>query len=312
MRNSSKTQWPPALGVGARIALLAASGPLRGESDLNAAESHLRARGWEPVRGTHVLGRRGYLAGTDAERLRDLQWALEDPAIDAVWFVRGGYGLSRIVERVSLDAFVTRPKALIGFSDVTALHCAVAARSGIVTYHTHTARAGFPPMSDASLLAAVSQTGEPCGVWAQAQPVTAGRASGRLVGGNLALLAALCGTSYAMTAAGAIVVLEDINEAAYRVDRMLRQLEQSGALRGCVGLAVGQFTSVPDDENPDALTVGELIAELADRLRVPCLANLPIGHIADQWTVPLGAQATLDADAGALLVDVPDVPSIVS
>ena len=312
MRNSSKTQWPPALGVGARIALVAASGPLRGESDLVTAEAHLRARGWEPVRGAHVLSRRGYLAGTDTERLRDLQWALDDPAIDAVWCVRGGYGLTRIVERMSLDAFITRPKALIGYSDVTALHCAVAARSGIVTYHTHTARAVFPPLSDASLHAAVSKTGQPCGVWAPAVPVAGGRATGRLVGGNLALLAALCGTPYAMAAAGAIVVLEDINEAAYRVDRMLRQLEQSGALRGCVGLAIGQFTCVPDDENPGAFTIGELIAELADRLQVPCLANLPIGHIADQWTVPLGAEATLDADARALLVAVPEVPSIAS
>ena len=103
--------------------------------------------------------------------------------------------------------------------------------------------------------------------------------------------------------AGAIVVLEDVNEAAYRVDRMLRQLEQAGALDGCVGLAIGQFTNVPSDENADAMQVGDVIAELAARLGVPCLANLPIGHIADQWTVPLGAQAELDVEGQSLVVE---------
>ncbi len=284
------------------------SGPLRGESDVADAEAHVRSFGYEPVRGANVLARAGYLAGTDAERLHDLQWALDDPAIDAVWCVRGGYGMTRIVDRVSFAAFAERPKPVIGYSDVTALHAAVAAQVGVVTFHAHTARAELPAMSAASLRSALTQQGQPCGVWEEGRSVRAGWVSGRLAGGNLALLAALCGTPNALRAEGAIVILEDLNEAAYRVDRMLRQLKQSGALRGLVGLAVGQFTNVPADENADAFTIEELIADLAHRLRVPCLANLPIGHIADQWTVPLGAQATLDVDARALSVAVPDVP----
>lgn len=294
------------LEAGARVALVSASGPLRGEEDVAGAEDRVRSFGWEPMRGASVLARRGYLAGSDAERLADLQWALDDPAIDAVWCVRGGYGLTRIVDQLSLDAFTARPKPVIGYSDVTALHSAIAARTGIVSFHTHTARAPLPTLSAASLHAAVTQCGEPCGVWAEAVPVAGGTVSGRLAGGNLALLAAVCGTPDALVAHGAIVILEDINEAAYRVDRMLRQLEHSGALRGCVGLAVGQFTQVPSDENPDALTIDALIADLADRLRVPCLSNLPIGHIPDQWTVPLGAQATLDVAARALRVALPE------
>ncbi len=291
------------MGVGARVALVSPSGPLRGEADVARAESHVRGFGWEPVRGGHVLGRRGYLAGSDAERLRDLQWALDASDVDAVWCVRGGYGMTRILAEVSLERFALRPKPVIGFSDVTALHCAVWARAGVVTFHGQTARAEMPALSVASMRAAVTGSAQPCGVWAAADVVRSGRVFGRLAGGNLALLASLCGTADALQGAGAIVVLEDVNEPAYRVDRFLRQLEQSGVLRGCVGLAVGQFTNVAADENPDAMSVRELIAEVADRLRVPCLTNLPIGHIADQWTVPLGAEAWLDVEARSLVVD---------
>lgn len=303
MQTSSKVRWPGVPGAGARVALVCGSGPLRGEEDVQRAESNVRALGWEPVRGASVLRREGYLAGGDDARLWDVQWALDDPAIDAVWCVRGGYGLTRILPAVSLERFAVAPKPVIGYSDVTALHCAIAARVGVVSFHAHTARAEMPTMSVASLASALQRDGQPCGEWAEAEPVRGGRVRGRLAGGNLALLASLCGTSDMLRAAGAIVVLEDVNEAAYRVDRMLRQLGQAGALDGCVGLAIGQFTSVPSDENADAMQVGDVIAELAARLGVPCLVNLPIGHIADQWTVPLGAQAELDVEGQSLVVD---------
>jgi muramoyltetrapeptide carboxypeptidase len=300
-------RWPGALADGARVALVSASGPLRGESDVAGAEARVRAFGWEPVRGPSVLARSGYLAGSDVQRLADLQAALDDPSIDAVWCVRGGYGLTRIIGQLKLAGFAASPKPVIGYSDVTALHCSIAAQCRVVTFHAHTARAELPPMSAHSMHTALVQRGDPCGEWPDAVVVAGGCVRGRLAGGNLALLSALCGTANALDARGAIVVLEDINEAAYRVDRMLRQLEQSGVLSGCVGLAVGQFTQVPADENPGATSIDELVAELADRLRVPCLANLPIGHIADQWTVPLGADATLDVDGRALRVEVPGV-----
>jgi muramoyltetrapeptide carboxypeptidase len=300
MQTSSKVRWPKVLDAGARVALVAPSGPLRGESDVERAESHVRAFGWEPVRGAHALSRRGYLAGNDAERFADLQRALDDPGIDAVWCMRGGYGLTRIVSALSLGGFRRAPKAVLGYSDVTALHAHIAQGAQVVTFHAPVARTSLPSMSQRSLLAAVTRRAEPCGEWNDATVVRSGVARGRVTGGNLALLASLCGTPQTINADGAIVVLEDVHEAAYRVDRMLRQLEAAGALRGCVGLAIGQFTDVPTDDNVGAASVSDLIAELADRLGVPCLANLPIGHIDDQWTVPLGAQAELDVDARML------------
>jgi muramoyltetrapeptide carboxypeptidase len=304
MHESSKERWPRVPKPGARVALVVPAGPLRGDADVETAASQVHAFGWEPVIAPHALSRFGYLAGGDEERAHDLQWALDDPAIDVVWCIRGGFGLTRILDRLSLAAFAQSPKPVIGFSDVTALHSAIASAGNIVSFHGPFPRTPLPPMSARSFRDAVERRADPCGSWAEASVVRAGTATGRLVGGNLALLAALCGTPAALRCADSILVLEDVNEPAYRVDRMLRQLQQSGALDGCVGLAVGQFTAVPADSNAGAFTIPELFAELAEELRLPCLANLPIGHIDDQWTIPLGATATLDADRRALRVQI--------
>jgi muramoyltetrapeptide carboxypeptidase len=300
MHTSSNTFWPRALDPESRIALIAPAGPLRGEYEVVQAEARIADFGWQSVRGAHLLDRAGYLAGTDGDRLADLQWALDDDAIDAVWCMRGGYGMTRILPHLSLTGFAQNPKAVIGYSDITALHCAIARHAPTVSFHAPVGRASLPPMGRRSLHAALTHGDDPCGLWLHAAAVREGVVTGQLAGGNLSLLAALCGTPWALQARGAIVILEDVHEPAYRIDRMLRQLEQAGTFVGCVGLAVGQFTDIPADEAHDALTTDALIHDLADRLAVPCLANLPIGHIADQWTIPLGATAMLDVAARSL------------
>jgi muramoyltetrapeptide carboxypeptidase len=131
----------------------------------------------------------------------------------------------------------------------------------------------------------------------------AGQARGRLVGGNLSLLAALTGTPYAPDLDGVILVLEDVNEDVYRIDRMLTQLRLSGLLRRCVGIAFGAFTDMPGEPGENIRALDALFDEIAKELRVPAFAGAPIGHIDDQWTVPLGAMAEIDADAGTLTVE---------
>jgi muramoyltetrapeptide carboxypeptidase len=294
----------PSIRADARVALVAPAGPLNGERDLERAKGNVRSFGWVPVVGANVLARAGYLAGDDGARLADLNDALVDDAIDAVWCIRGGYGLMRILETIDYAALRRRPKPVIGYSDITALHAAIATRCDAVSFHGPTARAELSVFSRTSLGRALTG-GEPAGLAEGARRLAPGRARGRLVGGNLAILCALAGTAYAPDYRDAIVVMEDVNEAVYRIDRMLTQLRLTGALDACAGIVFGQFTDIPGDAPEEALgarTLEDVLGEVASAVGVPCIAGAPLGHVPDQWTLPLGAQAELDADARTLRI----------
>jgi len=292
----------PTIGAGARVALIAPGGPLKGEDDLQRAEDNARALGWEPRRGSHVLACDGYLAGNDGDRLADLNAALTDDDVDAVWCVRGGYGAMRILNNVDYAALRRRPKPLIGYSDVTALHAAIATRCEVVSYHGPTARAELTPFAKTSLERALHGE-ESCGAAITASMLHPGRARGRLVGGNLALLSALAGTPYEPNYHDAILIVEDVNEAAYRIDRMLTQLRLAGRLARCRGIVFGQFTDIPTAASDGSTrTLDDVLREVVSALEVPSIAGAPIGHVADQWTVPLGAIAELDAESRTLRI----------
>jgi muramoyltetrapeptide carboxypeptidase len=294
----------PTLGAGARVALVAPAGPLRGEDDLRRARDNVRSFGWEPVDGESVLAREGYLAGADGQRLADLNRAIADEDVDAIWCVRGGYGAMRILENVDYASLRRRPKAIIGYSDITALHSAVTTRCELVSFHGPTARAALTSFSRDSLERATTGA-DPCGVAATARTLYEGRARGRLIGGNLALLCSLAGTKFEPDYDGAILVLEDVNEAVYRIDRMLTQLRLAGQLARCSAIVFGQFTDIPIDapeESLGARTLDDVFGEIAETTRVPCIAGAPVGHLADQWTLPLGAHAELDADERRLRI----------
>lgn len=293
---------PPLLRVGARVALVAPAGPLRGEADVQRAIENVRAFGWEPNVSANALARDGYFAGSDADRADELNRALTDDSIDAVWCLRGGYGTTRILDALDYDAIARRPKALIGYSDITALHAALAARCGVVTFHGPTARAPLTAFSRESLARAVVHGCDSCGTAPSARTLRPGRAEGVIAGGNLALLAALAGTRYAPRFDGAIVVMEDIDEAVYRVDRMLRQLLMSGLLDGARALAFGACTNCPEASDDGARRLDDVVAETAAILGIPAVAGLPIGHIPDQWTIPLGALAAIDTESRTLSV----------
>lgn len=294
---------PPLLEPGSRVALVAPSGPLRDETDVHRAVAAARSLDWEPVVGTHVLERRGYLAGPDAHRLADFNQFAGDDSIDGIWCLRGGYGAMRLLEQLDYDAWLRRPKTLIGYSDITALHAAIQVRCDLVTFHGPMARAELTAFSRASLRAAVIDGTNPCGLVPRATTLHPGRARGRLTGGNLALVAALANTRFAASLSGGILLLEDVSEPVYRLDRMLTQLRLSGALDRIAGFGFGQFTEVPDDVTKDERPLADLLQEVADRCSVPCLAGIPLGHVDDQWTFPLGAMAVLDADAQTIVVE---------
>ncbi len=294
----------PAIGPGARVALVAPAGPIKIPADLDRAVKNARLLEWEPVIGEHVRKRDGYFAGSDEERLGDLNAALRDDSVDAVWCLRGGYGAMRLLDGLDYAALRRRPKAIIGYSDVTALHCAIGQRCGLASIHGPTARAKLTKFAARSLRAAVTLD-DSCGVARSARTLVRGRARGRLLGGNLALLAALHGTPYEPDYAGAILVLEDVNEASYRIERMLLQLRLSGSLQQCAGIVFGAFTNTgetKDESLGGTRTVEEVLEEAAEAVGVPSFRGAPVGHIDDQWSVPMGRDAELDAGKHRLTV----------
>ncbi|HEU5303068.1 MAG TPA: LD-carboxypeptidase [Gemmatimonadales bacterium] len=304
---------PPRLASGSRISLVAPAGPLLERDDLTRAEELCRALGYEPIVGKNAYNRHGYCAGTDDERLADLNGALQDSSIDAVWCIRGGYGSLRLLDRVDYGALAQRPKTLVGFSDATALLNAATRLTGIVTFHGPVARAAMPAFSrthfERVLTSAVAagrlgRVPQPADVLIPQEnrivTLCPGIAQGPLAGGNLTLLQCLIGTPYFPELAGAILFLEDVGEDLYRIDRMLAHLRLIGALRRLAGVAVGRFTDMKRSSGDGALGFDEVLASYLEPLGVPVACGFPIGHIDAQWTLPLGVQARLDAGAGEL------------
>ena len=287
---------PAGLRPGDRVAVVAPSGPVD-DGKLDAGVAWLHGLGLDVTLGAHVRDRRGFLAGDDAARAADIQDAWCDPGVAAVLCARGGYGAVRVLGHLDWAALAAaRPKPLHGSSDITALHAAFGARLGVATSFgpmVASLLAGPDPITAASVRAALR--GAPAPVTG-GHPLVPGRAAGPLTGGNLSLLVSLLGTPYAPPPArGRVVLLEDVTEAPYRVDRMLTQLLLAGWFDGAAGIALGSWTDCGDP--------GELRGVLAERLGglgVPVAAGLPIGHGAPQHTVTLGAAAALDADSGTL------------
>jgi muramoyltetrapeptide carboxypeptidase len=297
---------PPLLEPGDRVALVAPAGPVD-EAKIRTAVERCRYLGLEPVPGPGLRGRTGYLAGPDHARAADLQSALQGD-VSGVWAVRGGYGTLRTLQHVELGGLRERPIPFIGFSDNTAIHLALL-RLGVLSFHgPHAGAEHFPAETESAFRAVIMDGGvpgplpQPVGL----EPVTVvpGRAEGPLVGGNLALLAATCGTPYQPDTRGAILFFEDVGEMLYRVDRMLMQLRLAGLLDRVAGIAIGEFTEMLDPVVADGAagepSLQSLVADVLSPLGVPVVMGLPFGHGAQNWTLPLGARARLDASRGSL------------
>ena len=302
---------PPKLVAGSRVALIAPAGPLLEQDDLTRAEALCRVLGYEAVLGKSAHARHGYLAGTDDQRLTDLNSALADPSIDAIWCIRGGYGSIRLLDRVDYEAISRQPKIVIGFSDITTLLNALTRLTGVVTFHGPVARASMTPFSRRHFEVVLTGAGaagrlerlpEPPGVLLSQEnrivTLHPGVAEGPLVGGNLTLLQCLIGTPYFPDMSGAILFLEDVGEDLYRVDRMLSHLRLVGALQRLAGVVIGRFTDLERASPDGALGFDQVMAHFLRPLGIPAAYGFPIGHIEEQWTLPLGVKARLDAGAG--------------
>ncbi|MFB6893723.1 LD-carboxypeptidase [Kitasatospora sp. NPDC056327] len=299
---------PPHLRPGDHVAVIATSGPIDPRR-LDAGTALLRSWGLRVTVAPHVLDTHpvlGHLAGTDADRAADLRDAWLDPTVDAVVCARGGYGVHRMVDLVDWDALrAVPPKVLIGFSDVTSLHEAFAQRLGLATlYGPMTATAGF--VEDGPSAEHLRRTlFEPAATTvltsADATALVPGRARGITAGGCTHVLAAERGTPTARPSyEGCLLVLEDVNEHPYRLDRVLTQLLRSGAFDGVTGIALGSWEGCgPLDR------VRDVMLDRLGPLGIPVVWELGFGHCPSPLTVPLGVPALLDADAGTLTLDLP-------
>jgi muramoyltetrapeptide carboxypeptidase len=296
---------PAALRPGDLVTLVSPSGPVRAEYVADGV-ALLESRGLRVSVGRHTYSRNGFLAGTDGERLADLNAALADPEVRAVVCTRGGYGAQRVVDGLDMPVVRADPKLVVGFSDITALQLALWRGARLATVHGPGPRrlAELAPACGESMRRAV-MTDEPVVVARDpaeetASVLVAGAARGTLLGGNLCLIASTIGTPDMPDLSGALLLLEDLQEPPYKVDRMLTHLRRAGVLTGVAGIAVGQFTECADEW---PVSVVDVLTDRLCDLGVPVLGGLPVGHGAGQLTVPLGVPATLDADAGKLIVE---------
>lgn len=302
----------PRLRPGDTVGLVNPAGVTYESVDIQIARETLAALGLKAKLGTHALDRYGYLAGKDVDRAADVNAMFGDPEIRAVMAIRGGWGCSRILPFLEYELIRKNPKVLVGYSDITSLLLAITTRSGLITFHGPVATSTWnsfsvdyfrrilfgaeavtmqnPGRSDDSL----AQTKD------RVQTVTGGKARGRLLGGNLSVLTGMVGSDYLPDWKDAILFVEDDGEDIYRVDRMITQLKLAGVLGSLRGFIFGKCTKCGSGDSFGSLTLEEVLSDHVKPLGIPSWYGAMIGHIENKFTVPVGAEAEIDADRGTI------------
>jgi muramoyltetrapeptide carboxypeptidase len=284
-------RFPPALRPGDKIAIVAPASPFRA-SEFWRGYAWLRDR-YEVMTSARIFDRHGYLAGTDARRMAELRNAMLEPGVRAIVCARGGYGAMRLVPELPWDEFTEQPRWLVGFSDITALHAVLSTRRVASIHGPHVTGLGrdVTPHTRAAWLQALERP-RAARTWANLRVLHGGRASGVVVGGNLSLVEAMACTGELYIPLGSILMLEDVSERPYRIDRMLTSLALGGHLSRVTGIVFGSFTAC--DPGSDGVRVLDVLAERTKRLGIPVLADAPFGHGEDNDAFVLGSRGTLD------------------
>ncbi len=304
---------PPRLRPGDTVGLVEPAYFTADAFDLAQVMATIRAMGLVPRPAPHLLNRYGYLAGRDEERAADLNAMFADREVKAIFCVRGGWGCARILPHLNWEVIRANPKLLVGFSDITALHLALAARTDCPSIHGPTASSAWGRLSWDSFRQLVFEAQTP--TWrtppgmedrlAQRSGIRTfrpGRASGPLLGGNLTVLSSLVGTPFLPGFDGAILFIEDTDEAQYRIDRMLTQLSLAGILGRVAGVVFGQCTDcvAKNSSSIGGFTLSEVLDQHLAPLGIPAFQGALFGHIADQFSIPVGIRAEIDATEGTI------------
>ena len=300
---------PPRLRPGDTVGLVAPASALTLPAELDRAVHWISGMGLVPKLASHVGDQHGYLAGTDADRAADLDTMFADAEVRAIFAVRGGWGGARILPLLDWATIRANPKLLIGYSDTTALHMAIAARAGFATLHGPNAASRWDRASWESLwriafagkapvlggAAAEDAAGRP------ARSLVPGVARGRLLGGNLTILSTMMGTGWLPDFDGAVLFLEDINEEPYRIDRMLQQLQLAGVLDRLAGVVFGQCTRCSaGDADARTFTLDDVLGAHLAPLGIPVVTGFNSGHVRNQLCLPVNVPVELDAGARTL------------
>ncbi|WP_417886428.1 S66 peptidase family protein [Zunongwangia sp.] len=305
---------PKALKEGDTIGIISPSGAIYENAPYEIAKESFEAMGLKVKFGKYTRNRYGHLAGTDKERAAELNEMFKSPKIDAIIALRGGSGAARILELLDYKAIAKNPKIFIGYSDITALHLAIYKKTGLVTFHAPLAVSTWNQFSVSHFKSILFEKQTPLlenpkdkgdnltQTTNRTRTITSGKAIGVLLGGNLSVLTGIMGSDYFPTDwNNKILYVEDVGEKIYAVDRMMTQLELGGVLKQIKGFVFGKCTDCkPGGSDYGSLTLDEVIDHYLKPLNIPAFSGAMIGHIDDNYTIPNGIEAEINANNGSI------------
>ncbi|WP_162341996.1 S66 peptidase family protein [Cyclobacterium salsum] len=310
---ATKMLLPHRLRTGDRVGLISPSAATGDIMEFTFAREALEALGLQVQEGKYLNSRRGHLAGTDAERAADLNEMFGNEAIKAIVCIRGGSGAARILPLINYQVIKNNPKPILGYSDITALHNAIHAQTGLVTFHGPNGSGSWNPFNADQFRTVFF--GEQNKITYQNEQedtddlvikknrirtIYPGKASGEFVGGNLTVLTALAGSPYLPDFKDKILFLEDIGEEPYRIDRMMSTLMLMGVFNEIKGFVFGQCTDCDPSGGYGNLTIDQILDDYLLHLKIPAYRGAMIGHVPKQFLLPFGAKMTMDAETGIL------------
>ena len=313
LEEKAKVTKPAALKKGDTIGLVCPAYSSFIKEDVQIAIESLEAMGFQVKQGDHIFDRYGYLAGKDEDRAADINKMFADKKVDAIMAMHGGWGCARILPLLDYKTIKRNPKIFIGYSDITALLLGIYAQTNMVTFHGPVGSSSWNNFSvenfksilmdgnAARMTNPVSKGDNLVQTENRIYTINPGKAKGRLMGGNLTVLSNIIGSPYTPDFKDAILFLEDVGEDLYRIDRMLTQLKLAGILNQLSGFVFGKCTDCPPSKGGyGSLTMEDIFEDHIKPLKIPAFSGTMIGHIKDKFTIPLGIEATIDAEKGSI------------
>ncbi len=305
LNESFTALYPTRLTKGDTVVIMGLAGAVRDQKVVVDFKEILEKQGFVVLIGQTVYKTFGYLSGTDDERANEFNHFVSDTQVKAIFFIKGGWGCGRVLDKINYEQLKNNPKIILGFSDLTSLLNAIYHKTGLVTFHGPTGNSSWDSFSLNSFMDMVSRRGlslqKPVIRQLQVFSVLrAGKASGTLIGGNLTVFCSLLGTPYFPSCSGKILFLEDTHEEPYRIDRMLNSLRLAGVFDQVSGLIFGQFNDCKAEKPNESFTLEEVVQHQLNEYAFPVIWGAPIGHIKDKWTLPIGVEAHMNTDDLAL------------